>query len=101
MEKKYKLRVNDQYEFQFTTADLASLDLIQTAPDSLHLLQEFETYHIAIDEKNFNGKSYGVKVNNTAYKVSIADSLDMLIDDMASSWAHRHKLEVLKPQCPV
>lgn len=82
MEKKYKLKVNDQYEFQFTTADLNSLDLVQTGTDSLHLLQDHETYHISFDSKDFNGKNYDVKVNNARYKVSIADPLDLLIDDM-------------------
>ena len=82
MKKKYKLKVNDQYEFQFTTADLNSLDVIQTGSESLHLLQDHETYHISFDSKDFNGKSYDVKVNNASYKVSIADPLDLLIDAM-------------------
>ena len=82
MEKKYKLKVNEQYEFQFTTADITLLDLVITGNDSLHLLDDNQTYHINFDSKDFNGKKYGLKVNNANYEVSIANPLDLLIDEM-------------------
>ena len=82
MEKKYKLKVNEQYEFQFTTADITSLDLVITGNDSLHLLDNNQTYHINFDTKDFNEKKYGIKVNNANYEVSIANPLDLLIDKM-------------------
>ena len=82
MENKYKLKVNDQYEFQFSTADLESLDLIKTGTDSLHLLDNHQTYTINFDAKDFNGKRYRVKVNNVNYNVSIANPLDLLIDEL-------------------
>ena len=82
MEKKYKLKVNEQYEFQFTTADITLLDLVITGNDSLHLLDNNQTYHINFDTKDFNEKKYGIKVNNANYEVSIANPLDLLIDKM-------------------
>ncbi len=82
MEDKYKLKVNDQYEFQFTKNDLKSLDLVKTGTDSLHLLDNSQTYHISFFSKDFNEKKYGVKVNNANYQVTIANPLDLLIDEM-------------------
>ncbi|MEM1258186.1 MAG: acetyl-CoA carboxylase biotin carboxyl carrier protein subunit [Bacteroidota bacterium] len=82
MENKYRLKVNDQYEFQFTTADLESLDLVKTGTDSLHLLEDHQTYHLEFYSKDFYGKKYSVKVNNANYMVSIANPLDLLIDEM-------------------
>lgn len=82
MENKYRLKVNDQYEFQLTTADLESMDLVKTGTDSLHLLDNHQTYHIIFEAKDFNEKKYGVKVNNASYEVSIANPLDLLIDEM-------------------
>ena len=82
MEDKYKLTVNDQYEFQFTKDDLKSLDLVKTGTDSIHLLENSQTYHITVDSKDFNGKKYVLKVNNANYQVAIANPLDLLIDEM-------------------
>ena len=82
MKKNFKLKVNDQYEFQFTADDLKSLDLVKTGTDSFHLLENNQTYHINFSSKDFYGKSYGVKVNNANYAVTIANPLDLLIDEM-------------------
>jgi len=82
MEDNYKLKVNDQYEFHFTQDDLKSLDLVKTGTDSLHLLDNNQTYHISFDVKDFNGKKYRVKVNNANYNVTISNPLDLLIDKM-------------------
>lgn len=82
MEETYKLKVNDEYEFLFTPKELASLDLIQLSKDAHHLLDKHQTYQISMDAKDFNGKKYSLSVNNTKYQVSIADPLDLLIDQM-------------------
>ena len=82
MEKKYKLMVNGQYEFQFTQDDLKSLDVVQTGNHSFHLLDNHQTYHIDFSSKNMNSKKYAVKVNNAHYEVSIANPLDLLIEEM-------------------
>jgi len=82
MHKKYKLTVNDQYEFQLTAADLASLDVVRTGSHSQHLLDKYQSHNINFDKKDFQNKKYRVHVNNNKYEVSIADSLDLLIDAM-------------------
>lgn len=82
MKDNYKLMVNDQYEFHFTAADLESLDLVRTGANSLHLLDNNQTYHIGVDSKDFNEKRYNIKVNNATYVVTIANPLDLLIDEM-------------------
>jgi len=82
MKNNYRLKVNDQYEFQFTTADLESLDLVKTGTDALHLLDDHQTYHINFEAKDFHGKKYSVKVNNAHYEVALSNPLDVLIDEM-------------------
>lgn len=82
MEYNYRLKVNNQYEFEFTPADLKALDLILAGEDNLHLLQNHKTYGIHFDTKNFNEKKYDVRVNNAPYRVLIEDPLDALISHM-------------------
>lgn len=82
MEKKHKLKVNDQYEFEFTEQDLALLDLVRTGKDSYHLLKDDDSYHIEFDSKDFNSKSYLININNSKYKVNISNPLDVLIANM-------------------
>ncbi|WP_343485857.1 acetyl-CoA carboxylase biotin carboxyl carrier protein subunit [Allomuricauda sp. d1] len=82
MEKKYKLKVNNQYEFQLAENDLKSLDSVKTGTDSLHILENNQSYHVSFVSEDFNGKTYQVKVNNTSYVVEIANPLDLLINEM-------------------
>lgn len=82
MDKTYKLKVNGQYEFQFTAAELQQLDVVATGTDSFHLLNQHQSYHINMIHKDFHGKHYELKVNNAKYDVAISTPLDVLIDAM-------------------
>ncbi len=82
MANQYKLKVNEDFEYSFTKKDLESLDLVPTEKDAYHLLQDGESFNLQITEKDFDGKAYVVKVNNTPYEISIANPLDLLIDEM-------------------
>ena len=82
MANQYKLRVNEDFEYSLTKKDLESLDLVPTEKDAYHLLQDGESFNLQITAKDFDGKTYMVKVNNTPYEISISNPLDLLIDEM-------------------
>lgn len=82
MEKLYKLKVNGQYEFELSEADLTSLDMIPTGENTFHLLKNHQSYHIDFNTNDFQNKRYQLKINNVDYDVSIETPLDGLIDSM-------------------
>jgi len=100
MEKKYRLKVNDQYEFQLTKADVKTLDLIPYGEDLGHVLQDQQSFHIAFTSQDFNGKEYELKVNNSIYKVSIDDPLDILIDEMGFELGASSKVSSIEAPMP-
>lgn len=82
MAKQFKLKVNGQFEYTFNEEDQNSLDLVPTAENAYHLLQDGKSFNIAIATRDFDKKTYQVKVNNSSYEIVIANPLDLLIDEM-------------------
>ena len=100
MENTYKVKVNDHYEFQLTKNEIESLDLVNSGSSSLHLLDNNQSYHITIDSKAFNSKSYTLKVNAKKYTVKIANSLDILIDEMGFELGSSTKVASIEAPMP-
>ncbi len=82
MGKPHRLKVNGQYEFQLSDADLSSLDIIKTNETSFHYLKDNKSYHIEFTDFDFENKRYQLKINNESYDVSIDTPLNGLIDRM-------------------
>ena len=82
MAKQFKLKVNGQFEYTFNEEDQNSLDLVPTAENAYHLLQDGKSFNITIAARDFDRKTYQVKVNNSPYEIVVANPLDLLIDEM-------------------
>lgn len=82
MDNPYTVVVDGTSEFQLSKEDIASLDIIKTAPNGFHLLKDGTSYHIQMVETQFNARTYTVSVNGTEYQVSINTPLDGLIKAM-------------------
>ncbi|MEM1338164.1 MAG: biotin/lipoyl-containing protein [Bacteroidota bacterium] len=82
MANQYKLRVNEEFEYSLTEEDLESLDVVPTGKDAYHVLQDGQSFNLYFSENDFDGRAYTIKVNNTPYKISIANPLDVLISEM-------------------
>ena len=82
MEKSYKLKVNGQYEFEFSENDLATMNIIPTGRDAFHFLKDNQSYHIDFKNSDFGNRQYALKINNVAYDVTIETPLDGLIDSL-------------------
>ena len=100
MKKTYKLRVNDDYEFELTPDDLSALDLMATDPTSFHVLDNDKSYHVSLEGKDFNRKGYQLEVNHSKYRVLIADPLDILIDKMGFELGATAKVSSIEAPMP-
>ena len=82
MNDKYKLRVNSQWEYELDAKAPEKLDVVSTASDSYHILQQGKPFRARVIESRFEEKKYTIQVNSNVYEVALADGLDNLISEM-------------------
>lgn len=85
MEKRYKVKVNDSLEYEFSQDEIEALDAQTVTSSKFHILKTNHSFAAEIVQHNFNQKRYSVKVNSSVYEVSISNELDLLIEEMGLS----------------
>ena len=82
MTKAYDVRVNGDHEFSFSPDEIDKLDILSSAQNDFHLLDNQKSYKAKIAHQDFLKKNYTVDVNGNSYEVQISDELDKLIKDL-------------------
>ena len=82
MEKKYKVKVNDSYEFRFTNEEIAALESQSISSSRFHILKDNHSFEAKISNKDFQKRECTIRVNSNFYKIKIFNELDMLIEEM-------------------
>ncbi len=100
MEKRYKVKVNDFLEYEFSKDEIEALDIQTVTPSTFHILKENHSFAAQIVGNNFNNKNYSVKVNSTVYEVSISTELDLLIEEMGLSLGAAQVVNDIKAPMP-
>lgn len=100
MDKKYRVKVNDTYNFEFTQEDVEALDTQQTSHKNYHLLKENRSFSAEIFKPDFLKRKYEIKINSSIYSVKINNDLDMLIDEMGLSLGSMHQVNDIKAPMP-
>ncbi|QFZ53489.1 acetyl-CoA carboxylase biotin carboxyl carrier protein subunit [Oceanihabitans sp. IOP_32] len=100
MSQTFKTNVNATFDFEINKDAVSNLDVIQISDSKQHVIHQNTSYHIEILESDFNNKFYQIKVNNTLYKVSIFNDLDILIDDMGFSVSASKQVNFIKAPMP-
>lgn len=100
MGKPHKLKVNDQYEFQFSDSDLSSLDVVKTKGKSYHLLRNNKSYHLVLESSDYINKTYRIRVNGSVYTVDIENPLDGLIKKMGFALGAGAKVDKIEAPMP-
>ncbi|WP_417291200.1 biotin/lipoyl-containing protein [Corallibacter sp.] len=96
--KTFKASVNNTDHFEISNESIQNLDVVPTKANTFHILKNNQSFNAEIIEKDFNNKTYAVKVNNTVYNVAIADYLDQLIKDMGFEvGASKHVNDIKAP----
>ena len=82
MEDRYRLKINDQFDFSFNENDVETLDVQQKTENTIHLIHQNKSVDVKIISTDFINKKYTVAVNSNHYQVEIGTPLDVLIDTM-------------------
>lgn len=85
MEKKYKLKVNDTFEFECDKKEVISLDAEPISDSEFHVLKNRHSFKAEILSSDFYNKNYKVRINSNTYEVDISNELDILIEEMGLS----------------
>lgn len=100
MEKKYKVKVNDTFEYKFTDGQIAALDIQEVSSAKFHVLKENHSFKAEIITSNFLKKSYTVKIDSNIYEIDISNELDLLIEDMGLSLGSAQIINDIKAPMP-
>jgi len=100
MDKKYKVKVNDAFEYKFSEAQIDTLDIQEVSSTEFHVLKENRSFKAEIIATNFLKKSYTVKINSNIYEIDISNQLDLLIEEMGLSLGSAQILNDIKAPMP-
>jgi len=85
MSQRFKVSVNETYEFSFSEEDLVSLDVLQTSLSKYHVLKKGRPFDVEVISDSFHDRRYLIKVKNETYEVVLKNELDQQIDEMGFS----------------
>lgn len=96
----YRVKVNNEFEFEFTHDQINDLDTQNTSEEKSHLLHEDRSFKAEMITQNFLKRQYQVKINANTYKVTISNELDLLIEEMGLSLGNAQLLNDIKAPMP-
>lgn len=100
MDKNFKVKVDNSFEFELKDFDANTLDLLKLTKSKYHLINNNKSFEIELEKSNFNRKKYVVKVNGNSYDIKISNQLDLLISDMGFSIGSVKKANDIKAPMP-
>lgn len=95
----YKINIDDQV-FDLSRADVQDLNMIENGNQTLHLLQDNQSYHISVIDTDFDNKKLMLEINGNPYEISIEDEYDQLVKKMGLSAGGAQKLTNIKAPMP-
>ncbi|MFV8226098.1 acetyl-CoA carboxylase biotin carboxyl carrier protein subunit [Christiangramia aquimixticola] len=100
MDKKYKVRVNNNFDFEFSESEIEALDTQKTSDSNYHILKNNRSFKAALTGADFHARSYEVHINSNIYSVKINNDLDLLIDEMGLSLGTSQQINDIKAPMP-
>lgn len=100
MEKKYKVNINDSFEFLIPENEIDQLDVQEISALNYHVLKSARSFSGEIIKADFLDKFYSVKINSNLYNVKISNELDLMIDEMGLSLASATVINDIKAPMP-
>jgi biotin carboxyl carrier protein len=100
MGKKFKVKVDESFEYNLKNSDTEKLDILQLSNSKFHIINNNKSFNIELENSDFNNKQYVIKVNANSYNVKISNELDQLIKEMGFSTGSVKKTNNIKAPMP-
>ncbi|NER13699.1 acetyl-CoA carboxylase biotin carboxyl carrier protein subunit [Leptobacterium flavescens] len=98
--KKFKVNVNNSFDFDLTEEDVKGVDSIQKGDSGYHIINNDRSLDVVITESDFHNKNYTIKIGTNSYSVSISDELAQLITEMGLSLGSSKQVNTVKAPMP-
>ncbi|MGB6082724.1 acetyl-CoA carboxylase biotin carboxyl carrier protein subunit [Moheibacter sp.] len=96
----YKIIVDGDKSFDFSSKDTDSLDSISLQENKFQVLKDDVSYQTEILSADFLNRNYTVLVNGNEYEVNIARPLDQLIKEMGFEVGAGKQVNAIKAPMP-
>lgn len=96
----YKITVDGDKSFDFSSKDADSLDSISLQENKFQVLKDDVSYQTEILSADFLNRNYTVLVNGNEYEVNIARPLDQLIKEMGFEVGAGKQVNAIKAPMP-
>lgn len=100
MEKTFKVKIKDSFEFDLKESDIKKLDLLQLSETTFHVINKHKSFAVNLKKTNPIKKEFVFKVNSNNYAIKIETQLDLLIKEMGFSVHSAKKANNIKAPMP-
>jgi len=100
MDKIYKVKVNNEVDFEFNLNKIQNLDAQPLSTKKYHVLKENKSFKAEVVASDFLNRKYTVKINSNSYEIDIANELDLLIVEMGLSLGNAQIINDIKAPMP-
>lgn len=100
MDKKFKIKIDDSFEYNFNSSDTKKLDFLELSKSKFHVISNNKSFNVNLERSDFLNKEYVVSVNSNNYTVKISTQLNLLIIKMGFSLGSTKKANDIKAPMP-
>jgi biotin carboxyl carrier protein len=100
MNEPFQVRVNDSTSFEISPEAARSLDFVQGADGSYHVLQDGKSYPVSLLESDYEKRQYSFRIRGERFTVHIADHYERLIRDLGLNVGAGTKQNTVKAPMP-
>ena len=98
--KPFKIKVNEQIDFEIKKEDISQLDFVKESENIFHILKNNQSFRAEIIEANFSKKTFSLKINGNSYELKLEDEFDQLVNQLGLSAVSAQKVADVKAPMP-
>ena len=100
MKKPFKLKVNEQVDFEISAAQVSELDFVKENETTFHIIKNNKSYRAEVVELDFAKKIFSLKINGNPYQIQLEDEFDQLVNQLGLSVVSSQKVADVKAPMP-
>ena len=98
-ETNYKVKSNE-FEFLFTTEEIAAADIVKKSPGIFHILKEHTSIIAKVVASDLSAKKVTVEIEGEKFEIAIKDALDQVLEKMGFGLANNKQITAIKAPMP-
>ena len=100
MVKNFRVKVNQNLNFELSPNNIKGIDLIKVGEHNYHILDKNKSSKLKVVHSDFYKKEYTISLNSKIYHLKISDTLDLMIEKMGYSLNSSKKLNEIHAPMP-